>query len=42
MVYSLMMSAKRKWNRISGPNRLPEVIEGVVFKDGIRQIQAAA
>ena len=25
MVYRLMMSAKKKWRKISGPNRLPEV-----------------
>lgn len=42
MVFRLMMSAKRKWRRISGPNRLPEVIAGIEFKDGIKQIKAAA
>ena len=42
MVYRLMMSAKKKWRKISGPNRLPEVIQGVEFKDGIRQLQTAA
>ena len=42
MVFRLMMSAKKKWRKISGPNRLPEVIQGVVFKDGIKQLQAAA
>jgi len=42
MVFKLMMSAKKKWRRISGPNRLPEVIQGVEFKDGIKQIQIAA
>ena len=42
MVCRLMMSAKRNWRKLSGSNRLPEVIEGVVFRDGIRQIQAAA
>ena len=42
MVFKLMMSAKRKWRRISGPNQLPETIEGIEFKDGIKQIQAAA
>ena len=42
MVHRLMMSAKRKWRRLSGPNRLPEVIEGVEFRDGIKQIQEAA
>jgi putative transposase len=42
MVYRLMMSAKKKWRKISGPNRLPEVIQGVEFKDGIKQLQIAA
>ena len=42
MVFRLMMSAKKKWRKISGPNRLPEVIQGVEFKDGIKQIQQAA
>jgi transposase-like protein len=42
MVFRLMMSAKKKWRRISGPNRLPEIIQGVEFKDGIKQTQIAA
>ena len=42
MVFRLMMSARKKWRKISGLNRLPEVIQGVEFKDGIRQIQTTA
>ena len=42
MVFRLMMSAKKKWRKISAPNRLPEVIQGVAFKDGIKQRQIAA
>ena len=42
MVFRLMMSAKRKWRKISGPNRLPEVIQGVEFRDGIKQLNQAA
>jgi len=42
MVFRLMMSAQKKWRKISGPNRLPEVIQGVEFKDGIKQVQIAA
>ncbi len=42
MVFRLMMSAKKKWRKISGPNRLPEVIQGIAFKDGIKQRQNAA
>ena len=30
------------WRKISAPNRLPEVIQGVAFKDGIKQGQIAA
>ena len=41
MVFRLVLSAKKKWRKISAPARLPEVIEGVVFKDGIKQIQVA-
>ena len=42
MVFKLMMSAKKKWRKLSGTNRLPEVIQGGEFKDGIKQIQNAA
>ncbi len=42
MVYKLMMSARKKWRKLNSPNRLPEVIRGVEFKDGIKQIQNAA
>lgn len=36
-VFKLMLSAKKKWRKLSGTNRLPEVIQGVEFKDGIKQ-----
>ncbi len=42
MVYKLMMSAKKKWRKLDGKNRLPEIISGVEFKDGLPQIQNAA
>jgi putative transposase len=42
MVFKLMISAKKKWRKLSGTNRLPEVIQGVEFKDGIKQLQNAA
>ena len=42
MGFWLMMSAKKKGRKISAPARLPEVIQGVDFKDGIKQIQIAA
>jgi putative transposase len=42
MIFKLMMSAKKKWWKLSGANRLPEVIQGAEFKDGIKQLQNAA
>jgi len=36
------MSAKKKWRKLSGTNRLSEVIQGVKFKDGIKQVQNVA
>jgi len=42
MVFRLMMSAKKKWRKLDGKNRLPEIIQGVEFKDGIKQHQNAA
>ena len=42
MTFRLMLSAKRKWRKLDGQNRLPEIIEGVEFRDGIKhQIKAA-
>ena len=42
MAFRLMMSAQVKWRKLDGANRLPEVVRGVEFKDGIKQLQAAA
>ena len=42
MVFKLMLSARRKWRRLDGSNHLAEVIQGVTFKDGIKQIKNAA
>ena len=42
MAFRLMMSAQAKWRKLDGANRLPEVFEGVEFKDGIKQLQTAA
>jgi len=42
MTYKLMMSAKLKWRKLDGANRLPEIINGVEFKDGIKQHKHAA
>ena len=35
MVFRLMMSARKKWRKISGPSRLPDIIQGVVLSKGL-------
>lgn len=42
MAFRLMMSAQKKWRKLDGQNRLPEIIKGVEFRDGLRQLQTAA
>ena len=42
MAFRLMMSAQKKWRMLDGRNRLPDVISGVEFRDGVRHLQAAA
>ena len=42
MAFKLILSARRKWRKLDGSNHLAEVIEGVPFKDGIKQIKCAA
>ena len=42
MVFKLLLSAKKKWRRLDRSDHLAEVIQGVTFKDGIKQIQHAA
>ncbi len=37
-----MMSAQSKWQKLNGANRMPEIIQGIAFIDGIKQIQTAA
>ena len=42
MTHQLMLSAKQKWRQPDGPSRLPEIIQGVEFRDGIKpEIKAA-
>jgi len=42
MTYQLMLSAKKKWRKLDGHNRLSEIIQGVEFRDGIKhEIKAA-
>jgi len=42
MAFKLMMSAQTKWRKLDGANRMPEIIDGIAFKDGIKQLQNAA
>jgi len=42
MAFKLLMSAQMKWRKLDGRNRLPEIIQGVEFRDGLRQLQTAA
>jgi putative transposase len=42
MAFKLMMSAQTKWRKLDGINRMPEIIEGIAFKDGIKQLNQAA
>ena len=42
MAFRLMMSAQAKWRKLDGASRMPEIVQGVEFKDGIKQSQAAA
>ncbi len=42
MVFKLLLSARKKWRRLDGSKNLAEVVKGVTFKDGIKQIQHAA
>ena len=42
MAFKLMMSAQNKWRKLDGANRMPEIIEGIAFKDGIKQLNQTA
>ena len=42
MTHQLMQSAKTKWRKLDGENRLPEIIEGIEFRDGIKPESKAA
>lgn len=42
MAFRLMISAQNKWRKLDGANRIPEIIQGIEFKDGIKQMQKAA
>ena len=40
MVFTLVQAASKTWRRLNGTNRLPSVIEGVTFTDGVAQPDA--
>jgi transposase-like protein len=40
MVFKLAMSAQKRWRGLNGTERLAEVIEGVVFEDGVKKVAA--
>ncbi len=42
MVYRLMMAAKANGRHLSGSEHRAAVIEGIEFRDGIRQMKDAA
>jgi hypothetical protein len=42
MVLKLYQSAAKRWHRLRAAHDLPEVIQGMVFKDGLRVEQNAA
>lgn len=42
MAFKLMIAAQGKWRKLDGRNRMPEIIQGVEFRDGMRQLQTAA
>ena len=42
MVFKLTLCAQRIWRKLNGSNWLAEVIEGVIFADGIKVDKIAA
>src|SRR5919202_6073188 len=42
MVFKLWQSAAKRWHRLRAAHYLPDVIQGMVFKDGLRVEQDAA
>ncbi len=37
MVFKLAMSAQKRWRALNGAKLLADVIEGVVFEDGVKK-----
>ena len=42
MMFKLAQSAERGWRLLDGAKLLPDVIQGIIFKDGVRLDQVAA
>ena len=42
MAFKLMLSAQVKWRKLDGSHRMPAIIQGIAFVDGIKQLQPAA
>lgn len=42
MVFKLAQSASKKWRALNGSSLLPDVVQGIQFKDGVKQTKAAA
>ncbi len=42
MMFKLAQSAERGWRLLDGAKLLPDVLQGIPFKDGLRLDQAAA
>jgi hypothetical protein len=42
MAFRPMISAQEKWRKLDGRNRLPKIISGVEFRDGVRHLRFAA
>ncbi len=42
MTFKLILSARRKWRKLDGSNQLAELIEGVLFTDGIKRTKNTA
>ncbi len=42
MMFQLTLEAKNTWKKISAVEKLAELIEGIIFEDGIKQEEAKA
>ncbi len=42
MVFKLLLSAQKKWKKLRGYRKIKDVMDGVVFKDGMKVTEKAA